>query len=145
MNTPVQGQPIPSQMSDIKSYLLAGKSITQLEALGLFRCFRLAARIEQLRKAGMNIKTEMCKDVTGKQYARYSVAKAPVVGARVITRESCGRFYPKGVVGTVTDFSSSGESVRVLFDKDQPGIFTPDDQGLSGTGWWAGKSKVEVI
>lgn len=75
MTKALQGQVTSSQSSDIKSYLMAGNSLTQLEALGLFRCFRLAARIEQLRKAGMRIKTEMCRDVTGKTYARYSLLK----------------------------------------------------------------------
>jgi len=33
----------------------------------------LAAHIEVLRKRGMPIHTQMCKDVTGRTYARYSL------------------------------------------------------------------------
>lgn len=62
-----------SQIAAIANYLLAGNSITALEALGLFRAFRLAARIEQMRKVGMSIRTEILFDVTGKSYARYSL------------------------------------------------------------------------
>lgn len=75
-----------SQAQNIKDYLLSGKSLTALEALGLFRCFRLAARIEQLRKQGMKITTEICKDITNKTYAKYtyvSAVKELEVGAAV--------------------------------------------------------------
>ena len=38
-----------SKMQHLKSHLTSGKSITQLEALGLYGIFRLAARIKELR------------------------------------------------------------------------------------------------
>jgi hypothetical protein len=54
----------------ILDYLQKGKSITPLDALNKFGCFRLAARISDLRKDGLNIAT---KYVTkeGKNYASY--------------------------------------------------------------------------
>jgi hypothetical protein len=54
----------------ILDYLQKGKSITPLDALNKFGCFRLAARISDLRKEGLNIAT---KYVTkeGKNYASY--------------------------------------------------------------------------
>ena len=47
------------------------RGITPFEAIGLFRCFRLAARIEELRDDGYQITTIIKKDTTGKQYAKY--------------------------------------------------------------------------
>ena len=48
--------------------------ITPLEALTLYGCFRLGARIFELRKEGKKIKTEMI-DINGKRVARYSIIK----------------------------------------------------------------------
>lgn len=63
-----------TQNQRIKEYLENGHKLTPLEALNLFGCFRLASRISDLKKQGMNIKTEMVTDAnTGKQYASYSL------------------------------------------------------------------------
>lgn len=66
-----------SQVDRLKQHIRDGNTISPLEALGVFRCFRLAARIEQLRRAPhcMAIITEMREDKTGKRYARYQLAK----------------------------------------------------------------------
>ena len=62
-----------SQCEDIKAHLQAGYSLTALEALQRFQCFRLAARIADLKKEGMHIDAVMVVDEdTGKVYARYS-------------------------------------------------------------------------
>ncbi len=45
-----------SQVSKIRQKLLAGETITALDAF-YFGCLRLAARINDLRNQGMNIKT----------------------------------------------------------------------------------------
>ena len=59
-----------TQNQQIKSYLEKGKSITPIDALNKFGCFRLAARINELRKDGLNIATKIVtKD--GKSYASY--------------------------------------------------------------------------
>ena len=68
-----------SQQQNIKDYLLAGHTITPLEALEMFGCFRLGAQIFDLKKKGMPIDMKMKKDEnTGKRYAVYSIAP-PVV------------------------------------------------------------------
>lgn len=46
---------IESQSSKILRYLKKGKSITSLEALRKFGCFRLSGRIYDLRKDGHKI------------------------------------------------------------------------------------------
>lgn len=60
-----------SQTSMIFQHMRARDHITALEALGLYGVFRLAARIEELRRRGVKITTDVVYDVTGKRYARY--------------------------------------------------------------------------
>ena len=48
-----------SQKKQIRSFLESGKKITPLDALYKFGCFRLGARINDLRREGMNIETEI--------------------------------------------------------------------------------------
>jgi hypothetical protein len=62
-----------SQNALIKGWLLNGHSITQLEALTQFGCFRLAARIAYLRDKGLDVMTDMVTLENGKRVARYSV------------------------------------------------------------------------
>lgn len=64
----------------IREHLLNGGSITALEALRDFGCYRLASRISDLRSEGMVIAKTMEESVsklTGKpvRFARYSLAK----------------------------------------------------------------------
>ena len=49
-----------------------GRSLTTLEALTMFGCFRLAARISNLREEGMDIHTEIV-EINHKRVARYSL------------------------------------------------------------------------
>jgi len=49
---------------------LTSKPITAMEALNDYGCFRLAARINELRMSGHNIHTEI-KNQDGKRYAMY--------------------------------------------------------------------------
>ena len=46
-----------SQNKQIIKHLKQGKTLTSIEALNLFNCFRLSARIHDLRSFGFNIKT----------------------------------------------------------------------------------------
>jgi hypothetical protein len=62
-----------SQNALIKGWLLNGYAITQLEALTQFGCFRLAARIADLRDKGLNVVTDMVTLENGKRVARYFV------------------------------------------------------------------------
>ena len=61
---------IQSQKAQIRAYLERGESITPLEALELFGCFRLGARIYDLRRDGMAIERDMVER-NGKQFASY--------------------------------------------------------------------------
>jgi hypothetical protein len=63
-----------SQNALIKGWLLNGHSLTTLEALTMFGCFRLAARIDNLRSAGLPIITEIV-EVNDKRVAKYSIIK----------------------------------------------------------------------
>jgi Helix-turn-helix domain len=60
----------PSQEDMILEYLRKGNSITPLEALNMFGCFRLGARIWDLKSKGHNIIEETVHD-NGKHYGRY--------------------------------------------------------------------------
>lgn len=60
-----------SQANQIAEHLTAGKSITALEALGVYNCYRAAAVIHVLRKRGLDITTELRQDRKGKRYAAY--------------------------------------------------------------------------
>jgi len=61
-----------SQKVMILAHLKSGKSITPIEALNKYGCFRLGARILDLRNDGFNINTEMI-EVNGKRFAKYSL------------------------------------------------------------------------
>ena len=65
-----------SQKYRILKYLLAGHSITPCEALGRFKCFRLADVVYKLKKQGYDIKTTLVRkhDNSG-HYARYTLIK----------------------------------------------------------------------
>jgi len=63
-----------SQTALIKGWLLNGKSITQLDALNMFGCFRLAARIANIREEGLEIVTDMII-VNDKRIANYYIQK----------------------------------------------------------------------
>jgi len=62
-----------SQSKLIKDYLLKGRKITPLEALRHFQCFRLGARIYDLKKAphSLPIESRMIITHTGKRVAEY--------------------------------------------------------------------------
>jgi hypothetical protein len=72
---------VPTQNTLILNHLLAGNTITPLEAFGVFRVFRLAARIRELRNAGHKIITTRKVDPTGKVYAEYALRNAGRVSA----------------------------------------------------------------
>ena len=60
-----------TQKEAILDYLQIEQSITPLQALMQFGCFRLGARIHELRGQGHIIDTEYTTDSHGKSYARY--------------------------------------------------------------------------
>lgn len=60
-----------SQLLQIKQHLEQGESLTQRDAIALFNCYRLGARIKDLRDTGMAIKTVMEKNKGHGSHARY--------------------------------------------------------------------------
>ena len=60
-----------SQSLKILGHLKRGQSITQIQALRLYGCMRLAARIEELREL-YPIHTKLVYS-KGKRFARYSL------------------------------------------------------------------------
>lgn len=65
---------LDSQNALIKGWLLNGKSITPMEALNMFGCFRLSARIANLREDGLPVVTDMVT-INDKRVARYYLQK----------------------------------------------------------------------
>lgn len=59
-----------TQKQMIMNHLRTYDGITPLEALNRYGCFRLGARIADLKNDGIGIRTEMVKE-NGKRYARY--------------------------------------------------------------------------
>jgi hypothetical protein len=62
-----------TQEQEILAYLETGASLTPLEALTKFGCFRLGARIFDLKAAGWEIVTTMVGTSTGKRVASYTL------------------------------------------------------------------------
>ncbi len=65
-----------SQSIEILRALQAGQKLTPIEALNRFGCFRLGARIYDLKKQGFSIKSKMVETRDGKRVAEYSLANA---------------------------------------------------------------------
>jgi len=61
-----------SQSQLIKQHLEDGHAITSIMALNMFDCFRLAARISDLRQQGLDIITRKITQ-NGKTFASYSI------------------------------------------------------------------------
>jgi hypothetical protein len=64
--------PSPTQSEAILARLQRGP-LTALEALAELQCFRLAARICDLRAEGHDIRTDNVRLANGKSVARYSL------------------------------------------------------------------------
>lgn len=61
----------PTQAGRILAYLCEGNRLTALDALERFGCFRLAARIHELRKEGWAIQERIVETGSGKRVAEY--------------------------------------------------------------------------
>lgn len=64
------------QQQQILDHLRSGEHITQLQALGVYKIFRLSAIVFILRQDGWDIKREFHLDRTDRKYARYQFTKA---------------------------------------------------------------------
>jgi hypothetical protein len=63
-----------TKIAKLRTHFLSGRSLTQLEAIGLYGAFRLAARVHELKADGMKIETKMKEDPNGSPYAEYSLS-----------------------------------------------------------------------
>jgi len=59
-----------TQNHQILNYLNQGNTLTPIEALKMFGCFRLASRVNDLRSSGYDIISEPV-EIDGKHFARY--------------------------------------------------------------------------
>ena len=62
-----------SQTDRILEYMLEGNSITPLEALEKFKCFRLGARIADIKSKGYLVYSEFVTTPSEKKVKRYSL------------------------------------------------------------------------
>ena len=63
-----------TQAERILSALLAGESLTSLDALERFGCARLASRISDLKQRGYPISSKLVETASGKRVAQYRLA-----------------------------------------------------------------------
>ena len=63
------------QNARILAHLQAGRTLTALEALDWFKCFRLASRVCDLKKAGHQIEKRTVQTNSGKRVAEYYLQK----------------------------------------------------------------------
>ena len=74
MNDNLNEKTSASQSAQIKAALMAGETLTPLDALRRFGCFRLGARIWELRHMhGMDIRAVRHTTDNGKSVAAYSL------------------------------------------------------------------------
>lgn len=60
-----------SQTDRILEYMLSGNSITPLEALEMFKCFRLGARIADIKARGYLVYSEFVTTPSEKRVKKY--------------------------------------------------------------------------
>ncbi len=61
----------PTQCEMILEHLKKGHAVTPLEALKMFGCFRLGARIWELKQRGYDIEMQLSEVMGGKHVAEY--------------------------------------------------------------------------
>ena len=70
----------PTQTTQILLYLKEGNKITGMDALNLFGCWRLGARIWDIKQLGFNVNRELITTSTKKVIAEYSLGKTYTQG-----------------------------------------------------------------
>ena len=73
-----------TQEQAILAHLESGLAITPLEALAKYGCFRLGARIWELKQRGWDIQSCMVKTATGKRIAKYWLLTEAERAARAV-------------------------------------------------------------
>ena len=64
-----------SQNNEILEYLSKGNTLTSLEALSRFQCFRLASRINDIKAKGYQVMVDMVSTASNKKVAQYSMKR----------------------------------------------------------------------
>lgn len=64
-----------TQNAQILDFLKQGRSLTSLEALDRFGCFRLGARVYDLKQEGHNITSTRITTESGARVAEYRLAQ----------------------------------------------------------------------
>lgn len=64
-----------TQTTQIKAHLESGKTITAIDALLTYNCFRLSARIKDLKDLGYPVDKNMIQIESGKYVAQYFKVK----------------------------------------------------------------------
>ena len=100
-----------SQEEEILNYLKEGNSITPLEALKQFGCFRLGARIYELKARGYNIEMQLCEVMGGKHVAEYRM-KAQSAESKESTSPKSSPKTGEDIIGTAINESEKPEGVR---------------------------------
>lgn len=62
------------QTKTVLRHLQVAGSITSVEAEACHKVRHLPARIHELKKAGVEVKRELRKDITGQRFMHYSLA-----------------------------------------------------------------------
>lgn len=62
-----------TQKDKIEEYLKSGNSITPIDALEMFGCFRLGAHIFTLRGEGLKIRTDFVTNRYNTKFAKYTL------------------------------------------------------------------------
>ena len=70
---PAETHKRPTQAWRILRFLQDGQRLTAIDALELFGCFRLAARVHELRQEGWKISERTVETASGKRIAEYSL------------------------------------------------------------------------
>jgi len=83
-----------SHLQQIDKHLASGKSLTAKEALDLFGCFRLAARIDELKHKGRNIVSIPVDVRTRNGVARVAKYRLSTVRDRVKPKRSPAALKP---------------------------------------------------
>lgn len=79
-----------SQKKRILRYLLNGNSLTPLDALNQFGCFRLGARIWELRNEGYPVQMRLVEH-NGKRFAEYYFSIGRLLGLKTYDK-GCIKF-----------------------------------------------------
>lgn len=69
---------IKSQNGRILKHLLQGRKLTQVQALSMFGCLRLSARIYDLTKSGIDVRCDVYVTPKGKRVGQYYMTKEEI-------------------------------------------------------------------